>query len=426
MAIFRSGREGSHRRPSAISAAVLSIVVLSSCAAGASPTPSGTGEPPAAVSPSADEPSPTPSPSATPEPTPEPTLEPVVATSATFSLLPAQAPADFTSTISCDGDIGASAPVALVAMKTSDEFVTSQELRDYTNLDQPRTACTFGRGSFFVLDLIDARHVLIQADGVNAIVDLPDVRYHWFALPPVAGGSATLLTVSPNLDAVKSVNAPISRQLMMTTASGDTVVAELPAIQGGRCGAPTDSNQADYQLRGGRYYALDQLVPSLNALVVASGVLHELDRIPPVGGEWADDETPLFPIWSPIEDLLYYRVGADVMRWSPESGEQIFMPDTPWFYPTMTADGRYLAFTVDGDLYLVEFEGDATPQLVRQDVLYPVFVNGSQLWFRDASGGGCVTAEDPPERIYDVRTGSEGPSVIDSVWRVWPQTSSNH
>ena len=52
----------------------------------------------------------------------------------------------------------------------------------------------------------------------------------------------------------------------------------------------------------------------------------------------------------------------------------------------MTADGGYLAYTVDSDLYLIDFTTDATPQLIREDVKQPVFVNDSQLWFVDATG----------------------------------------
>ena len=82
-----------------------------------------------------------------------------------------------------------------------------------------------------------------------AVVDLPEVRYHWFQLPDVDGGNAGLLTVSPDLDAVLWVRwhlqpEPMTRQLILTTASGDAVVADLPAEEGGRCGSPQDSKSA--------------------------------------------------------------------------------------------------------------------------------------------------------------------------------------
>jgi hypothetical protein len=427
-----NSRRSPRSSPTVLVAFLSGVAVLSGCAAGAAPSslvPSATPSPTVAPS------DPPPTPTVAPTPTPVPTPEPITSTDATFSLLAVDQPAGFESTIVCAGDIGPSDPVAVVAMKTGEEFVTSQELRDYADIDEPRTACTFGEGNFIVADLIDARHVVIASDGIYAVVDLPEVTYHWFALPQSEDAYVNLLAVSPSLDAVlwtreRTVPDPfeiISRELMVTSDAGDAVVAELPEVEGGRCGSPTDSNPADYQLRGGHYYALDQILPSVNALVVASGSATELEHKPPTDGEWsADGDVPLFPVWSPSEEVLYYRLGNDVMRWTPEAGEEVFLADTPWFYPSMTSDGRYLAYVVDADLYLIDFAADASPDLIREQVNYPVFVNGSQLWFLDASSGGCATGDDPPERIYDVRDASEAPSVIQYVQGVWPQTSSNH
>ena len=385
-------------------------------AQGASPSPSAA----ASESPSASPPSPSPSdpvPTATPEPTPAP----ITSTTAEFSLLPADPPVDFASTITCDGDIGPSDPVAVVSLKTGDEGVTTTVLRDYADLDAPRTVCTFGDGNCYGVGLIDARHALINSGGVQAIVDLPEVRYHWFALPQVEGEYATVLTVSPQ-----------SRRRPMDQAAPGA--AEPPAhdhdqrrrrrrgraargIQGGRCGSPRglDSNPADYQHLGRHYYALDQLYAAINALIIASGADSELEVSPPVEGERDPATIPTFPVWSPIADELFFRMGDDVMRWTSETGPELFLADTPWFHPTITADGRYLAYTVDSDLYLIDFTTDATPQLIREDVKQPVFVNDSQLWFMDATGPGCATDDIPAERIYDVRDGSESPSVIKYV-----------
>ena len=393
-------------------------------AQGASPSPSAV----ASESPSASPPSPSPS-DPVPTATPEPTQAPITSTTAEFSLLPADPPVDFASTITCDGDIGPSDPVAVVSLKTGDEGVTTTVLRDYADLDAPRTVCTFGDGNWYGVGLIDARHALINSGGVQAIVDLPEVRYHWFALPQVEGEYATVLTVSPNLDAVlwtRQHQEPLSRQLMITTSAGDDVVAELPAVQGGRCGSPQDSNLADYQHLGRHYYALDQVYAAINTLIIASGADSELEVSPPVEGERDPATIPTFPVWSPIADELFFRMGDDVMRWTSETGPELFLADTPWFHPTITADGRYLAYTVDSDLYLIDFTTDVTPQLIREDVKQPVFVNDSQLWFVDATGPGCATDDVPAERIYDVRDGSESPSVIKYVQGVWPQTSSNH
>ncbi len=155
------------------------------------------------------------------------------------------------------------------------------------------------------------------------------MRYHWFRLPEIEGGSADLLTVSPELDAVvwtRWQNEPLTRELVITTEGGDEVVADLPAQEGGRCGSPLDSNRADYQNAGQHWYALDQIIQNLNALVVAEASEAKLEILPPDGG-WSDPAAaPLFPIWSPVAEVLYYRLGNDVMRWTPESGPSSSCP----------------------------------------------------------------------------------------------------
>ncbi len=85
----------------------------------------------------------------------------------------------------------------------------------------------------------------------------------------------------------------------------------------------------------------------------------------------------------------------------------------------------YLAYVAESDLYLVDLATDVNPEVIRFGVLRAVFVNDAQLWFEEESDGGCVTQE-RQVRVYDVRDGSEAPSIVDYVDEVWPQTSSAH
>jgi hypothetical protein len=410
------------------------MAVLAGCAAVASPSASAVASRAApSVEPSMEPPptsTPSPSKTSAPSPSPVPTAAVIASTTATFSLMPVDPPPDFESTITCDGDIGPSDPVAIVTLKGSDpDTFARPELRSYADISSPRTVCRFGDGDFFIEDLIDARHVLISASGVHAVVDLPEVRYHWFNPPREEGQvGGNVLAVSPQLDAVVWMRYradPLTRDLMITTAAGDAVVAALPGVEGGRCGSDTDSNHADYQHAGSHYYALDQLTLSLNALVVADGAVAKVEFQPPADGARDPATIPTFAIWSPVEEVLYFRLGDDVMRWTPAEGQELFMADTPWFNPSMTADGRYLAYVVDSDLYLVDFEGDATPRLIHPGVLRPVFVNDAQLWFEEAPSNGCITDE-RQVRVYDVRDGSVAPSIVEWVQEVWPATSANH
>ena len=156
---------------------------------------------------------------------------------------------------------------------------------------------------------------------------------------------------------------------------------------------------------------------------MAKGAEANLEVMPPYEGSIDSAPIPMFPVWSPVAEVLFYRLGNDVMRWTPEGGPELFLSDSPWFHPSMTADGRYLAYVVDSDLYLIDFASDPEPQLIRSDVLRPVFLNGAQIWFEELSEAGCVTSE-RQFRIYDVRTGAEAPSIVELVDGVWPQTSS--
>ena len=419
--------ELSRASQAAFAACLVVATVLAGCATAAAPSASAeqsqSASPHATPSERATPSEPPPTPTSTPIPSPTP----IAASTGTFSLLPADPPPDFVSTITCDGSIGPSDPVAIVQLKSSDPSVaTSQVLRDYSDISAPGTVCDFG--DIRVADLIDARHVLIGSGALHAVVDLPEVQYHWFGLPEVEGGNATLWAVSPQLDAVVWMRYradPLTRELVMTTDAGDAVVANLPGIEGGRCGSAVDSNFADYQSSGRHYYALDQLIASVNALVVAEAADAKLEIVPPDGG-WGDPASiPMFAVWSPVAEVLYYRLGSDVMRWTPETGPELFLADSPWFHPSMTSDGRYLAYVVDSDLYLIDFKADATPRLIHANVLRPVFLNSAQLWFEELSQAGCIT-EERDVRVYDVRDGSVAPSIVDSVFEVWPQTSSNH
>src|SRR5207249_4879769 len=106
-------------------------------------SPSASGLLPSAVSSSSMTPSSVvsgiPSPTA---PTPTPAGTPWPANSA-FSIFPAQPPAEL-PTITCSGSIGASDPVALVDLRPIAPAVSRPlVLRDYADLANPQTVCTF-------------------------------------------------------------------------------------------------------------------------------------------------------------------------------------------------------------------------------------------------------------------------------------------
>jgi hypothetical protein len=368
---------------------------------------------------------------ATPAPTPSP-ISVAMSSSATFSLLPTAQPADFVSHISCNGPIGPSDPVALVYLHGTGPGVA---LRDYADPASPRTACT---GLDNIAQLIDARHVVIQSTGaVFAVVDLPEVSVHWFALPQEQAGSrAEFLAVAPGLDQIawessNTVGAETAeRKVHLTTAAGDQVVAALPSITGGRCGGPDDSQKAAYTHSGADLYVLDQVNYSQNVLLVLEGTKQVLSVAPPPGGAWPLGGHPAMAVWSPVSETLFYRQDRDIWKWTPGSDPQRYLPGVAWLYPTITPDGGHLAYAVPApnhghDVYLVDLAHDGSPQLIGKARNLPVFLNSSQLWFKSEAQTGCLSQAATP-LVYDINDGSESPSIIDWVRNVWPATSSQN
>jgi len=364
-------------------------------------------------------------------------------TNASFDLLsvpggvsPASA-ARTASWITCSGAIGASDPVALVTLHTganTGELV----LRDYSNPRSPRTACQFntqqGGHGYSVNQLLDAHHVVINTfDGnwLYAVVDLPEMRFHWFQLPSQPGFGASLLAVSPALNEIAWLSYNDStgadRKVHLTTKSGDKIVASLPPALG-RCGAPNLSKESAYTHSGSHLFVLDQPLPD-NTMIVFQGNEQRLALVPPSGG-WPRGTQPEMAIWSPNSEALFYRQNGDVWQWTAAYGAQRYLPGVNWYYPTFSADGSHLAYAVprsDGihDIYMIDMAHGGTPQLLKGARNFPVFLNSTQLWYWTEGQGICGASMDHA-LIYDITDGSEAATIIDQVTGIWPATSSSY
>jgi len=340
------------------------------------------------------------------------------------------------SWITCSGSIGSSDPVAVVQLHAAagtSEYV----LRDYADPSNARTACQFhttqaGHG-YGVVQLIDAHHVVIQSLDcceVFAVVDLPEVRYHWFYLPRLPGFNAALLAVSPGLNEVAWVSGNDStgddRKVHLTNRSGDQVIANLPAALG-RCGAPNLSKQGAFTRSGDHLYVLDQPLPD-NVLYIFEGK-HQIDALVPPSGGWPKATQPEMAVWSPTSETLFYRQNGDVWQWTQAAGASRFLPGVNWYYPTFSASGSHLAYSVprtDGlhDIFLIDVAHGGSPRLIKGGRNLPLFLNSTQLWYWSESQGVCGPGISHP-LVYDISDGSEAASVIDLVTSVWPATSSN-
>ncbi|MGH2445222.1 MAG: hypothetical protein ACRDGD_04205 [Candidatus Limnocylindria bacterium] len=346
-----------------------------------------------------------------------------------LDLLAADAPPGFVSTITCEGSIGESDPVAIVYLHGRDSAEPpAPVLRNYADTAHPRNSCTFGGDGYRIHSLIDARHVVIIGRGAQyAVVELPEVRYHWFELPVTDMSYASLIAVSPALDAATwrraFTDGSLARQILQIDASGEHLLADLPRIETGRCGSPLDSSEGGFARTSDSFYVLDQAMPQMSVFVAGRSSDVELTLYPPDAG-WEGATTPLMALWAPTSDTLYYRVGDDVMRWSVGSAPEVFLPDTPWSHPTFTPDGRHLAYATDEGIYLVDMTRAPSPRLIRAGGITPVFLNSSQLWFKISPQQGCVTDE-IQVRVYDLNDRFDAASIIDHVLAVWPTTSSN-
>jgi hypothetical protein len=335
------------------------------------------------------------------------------------------------SWITCSGPIGPSDPVAIVALHAAagtGELV----LRDYADPSSPRTACQFHAQQ--VAQIIDAHHVVIAGQDccwLYAVVDLPEVRYHWFQLPHPPGFGAGLLAVSPGLNEIawesNNDTTGTERKVHLTTRSGDQVVANLPTALG-RCGSPNVSKEGAYAHSGNHLYVLDQPLPD-NVLFVLQGKQQVLSLVPPSAG-WPQGTQPEMAVWSPTSETLFYRQKGDVWQWTQAGGAQRYLPGVNWYYPTFTPDGGHLAYSVvrsDGlhNIYLIDLAHGGSPQLIGKGARnLPVFLNSTQLWYWTEGQGICGPGINQP-LIYDITDGSEAATIIDQVTAVWPATSSN-
>lgn len=413
-------------------AAALALLLLLATACGSSAGTASHSSPSTSWSPSAESTTPTPTSStasSTPTPTGSPAASPTSSSDTPFSVLPSKQPVGFVSTITCSGSIGASDPVAIVQLHSAagtGELV----LRDYADPKSPRTACRFHAQ---VAQLIDARHVVIGVNfPVYAVVDLPEVRYHWFQLPRPPGFGAGLVAVSPGLNEIAWVSNDDktggNRKVHLATTSGDQVVANLrPAL--GRCGSAEDSKNGAYVHSGSHLYVLDQPILPSNILVVLQGNKQVLSLVPPTAG-WSPGAQPAMAVWSPTSQTLFYRQKGDVWQWTPAGGAQRYLPGVNWYYPTITPDGGHLAYAVvrsDGlhNVYLIDLANGGGPKLIGKGARnLPVFLNSSQLWYKSEAKGICGPGTNQP-LVYDITNASESTSVIDQVTAVWPATSSN-
>lgn len=421
----------------ALMAAAILVLTASGCATG----------PPAALgSPASSFPSPA-SPSLGAVPTIPPRASAASAASPSsvaggpVAILSASPPPDFQPEISCSGAIGLSDPVAIVALTNQNHAPPPDlVLRDYADVARPRTVCTFG--STWPDQILDPHHLVImwglsmwggRADtggwaDTFAVVDIPEVQYHWFKLPMPdlrALSYREYVTLAPDGDATLWVwqYPPGSGkdQVHISTMSGDREVATLEGDGVDECGTDETSRGAQFTRSGSFAYVLDQSCPR-SSLLVLSGHVPVFSLTAP-GGVWPAGSNPAMAVWSPTSDTLYYRQGDNVWKWVRGGPPVLFLPGVRWYHPTISPDGVHLAYSAaqpDGSrrVYVADLARGGAPQQVGSGARsHPVFVNDTQLWYHS-------DGVDEEPLVYNVADGSESPSALAAVYLVWPGTAA--
>jgi hypothetical protein len=278
------------------------------------------------------------------------------------------------------------------------------------------------------------------ATNVFAVVDLPELRHHWFQLPISPRDWAVFLGVSPGLDAVAWLGVDQSRQvnIHITTSQADQVTPATPSPSSGG-GQLAMYERAAFSPSGKYLFLLDRRLgsntnledPSLRTLLVLHGSKVLLKLVPPAGG-WVAGGEPAMPLWSPTDDTLFYRQKGDVWTWSPETGARIFLPHTAWCYPTISPDGRHLAYgaphSPDGqyNVYLADLTGPLAPQAIGKGSRNaPAFLSTNLLWYRAWTQTTCFSSGSQP-LVFDRSDGSESATLLDQVYNLWPATSSDY
>lgn len=339
--------------------------------------------------------------------------------------------------VTCSGEIGPTDPVAVVTLADKNGDYGETVLRNYADIANPTTVC---KGVGWWARLLDARHVWTFGCSEDAeseyrcgfaVVDLPEVTYHWYRMPTDGGSGGTVAALAADLQTIawQRYDDQGGRELHVADETGDHLVFRFPTPDG-LCGSPINSNPAAFSRSGDYLYVLDQSIPERYTLVVVGGHDVRFTVEPPQAG-WPAGGAPLMALWSPVGDTLYYRKGANIYEWTPNGGRRRILTGVPWLYPTMTPDGRHLVYSLekaDGnhDLYLATMPDLGSARRIATNRNHPVFLNNRQLWYRSEVGGACAGPGTPRPLVYNIRSGDEASSILVEVSWIWPGTSSNH
>ena len=337
---------------------------------------------------------------------------PIASSDATFDVLSIPQPADFVPDISCSETIGSSDPVAIVQLHDATvQQIGEVVLRDYADrksadrlplrqdefTDHPGHRCQAWLSS-------TRAHTRLSICLMCATTGLTCRSRIHRAAECLCFSRARRSAV----DLGRGDFTAATRQIHITTATGDQVVASFPVPLGGRCGSPEDSRRGAYTHTGEERLRAGPANPSHNALMPRE---HDRDVVPCAGeaGWKAMDSLGDGDVVPGLGDAVLppgqrrLEIEArDPTRSRPPRGEgttQSSAPKTATSLMPSRADGLR-------DVYLVN--PDHEPPADRRLPHLPLW-NNEQLWYI-SEGQGCVVPASTSHSSTALMT-AEAPSV---------------
>jgi hypothetical protein len=335
-----------------------------------------------------------------------------------FGHLPSASPPTLKATlpISCTGDVGNTDPVAIVTIIGR----TGTFLRDYADEASPQNFCSFGQG-VAVTEILDPHHVVISSP-VAAVVELPSTQV--FEL----GIAGRLVAVAPDLSQVLWVSATSPPTLHDSWDAGDVTLQTYPPATTGCADTDTVSRSGAFSRDGHFGYALsDQGPKGATFLNVVGNRALVFALVPPAAG-WGRLGGPRMAAWSPVSDQLYYEQQGNIWHWTPAAGAAQFTTGVSWIDPTISPDGKRIAYAVRGStgvsiVHIIDATSGADLGTVSSDGRsHPFFLTNDLIWLRGDQRG-CA-AGNPSTFVYDLRDQTETQSSLGQVWTTWPSTSA--